>query len=139
MMDSKREQAFVGLFVIVAAAVLIGTVFVIAGAFGRSSKTFHAYFPFAGGLEPGATVRYSGGPKVGRVERLRIDPQNPSRIEVSFSVQSDLPVKTDSHVKIMSISPLGDNHLDVLAGTPQAASAPNGALLAATPYLALHA
>src|SRR2546423_3183177 len=139
MMDSKREQAFVGLFVIVAAAVLIGTVFVITGAFGRSSKTFHAYFPFAGGLEPGATVRYSGGPKVGRVERLRIDPQNPSRIEVSFSVQSDLPVKTDSHVKIMSVSPLGDNHLEILPGTPQSPAASNGALLPSQPYLDFNA
>src|SRR5256885_4136972 len=139
MMDSKREQAFVGLFVIVAAAVLIGTVFIITGAFGRSSKTFHAYFPFAGGLEPGATVRYSGGPKVGRVERLRIDPQNPSRIEVSFSVQSDLPVKADSHVKIMSVSPLGDNHLEILPGTPQSPIASNGALLPAQPYLDFNA
>jgi len=138
-MDSKREQAFVGMFVMVAAAVLIATVFAISGAFGRSSKTFHAYFSFAGGLEPGATVRYSGGPKVGRVERLRIDPQNPSRIEVSFSVQTDLPVKTDSHVKIMSVSPLGDNHLEVLPGTPQSPLASNGAFLPAQPYLDFNA
>jgi len=138
-MESKREQAFVGLFVLIAAAVFIATVFAMSGVFGRSSKTYHAYFPFAGGLETGATVRYSGGRKVGRVERLRIDPQNPSRIDVTFSVQTDLPVKTDSHVKIMSISPLGDNHLEVLAGTPQAASAPNGALLAAQPYVDFNA
>ena len=78
-MESKREQAFVGMFVLIAAGVLIATVFAITAALGRSSKSYHAYFPFAGGLEPGATVRYSGGPKVGRVERLRIDPQNPSR------------------------------------------------------------
>jgi phospholipid/cholesterol/gamma-HCH transport system substrate-binding protein len=138
-MDNKREQAFVGLFVIVAAAVLIATVFGISGAFGRSAKTFHAYFPFAGGLEPGATVRYSGGPKVGRVDHLRIDPQNPSRIEVTFSVESDLPVKTDSHVKIMSVSPLGDNHLEVLAGSLQAARAPAGAVLPSENYVDFNA
>jgi phospholipid/cholesterol/gamma-HCH transport system substrate-binding protein len=138
-MESKREQAFVGMFVIVAVAVLIATVFAISGAFGGSAKTFHAYFPFAGGLEPGATVRYSGGPKVGRVERLRIDPKDPSRIEVSFSVQTDLPVKTDSHVKIMSVSPLGDNHLEILPGTPQSPNASSGALLPAQPYLDFNA
>lgn len=138
-MDSRREQAFVGLFVIVAAAVLIATVFGISGAFGRSTKTFHTYFPFAGGLEPGATVRYSGGPKVGRVDRLRIDPQNPSCIEVTFSVESDLPVKTDSHVKIMSVSPLGDNHLEVLAGSLQAPRAPAGALLPSDHYVDFNA
>ena len=32
-------------------------------------------------------------------------------------MKSDLPVKTDSHVKIMSMSPLGDNHLEVVPGS----------------------
>ena len=134
-MAEKRDQVFVGLFVLIAAAVLIGMVFAISGAFGRTSKTYHAYFPFAGGLERGATVRYSGGPKVGRVEKLAIDPQNPARIDVVFSVQTDLPVKTDSHVKIMSISPLGDNHLEVLPGGAQTALAPPGFLLPSDTYL----
>ena len=111
-MNAKSEQTLVGLFVLVAAAVLIATVFAISGAFGRSVKTFHTYFGFAGGLEPGATVRYSGGTKAGRVEKMRIDPEDPTRIEVTFSVQTDVPVKTDSHAKIMSLSPLGENHLD---------------------------
>ena len=134
-MAEKRDQVFVGLFVLIAAAVLIGMVFAISGAFGRTSKTYHAYFPFAGGLERGATVRYAGGPKVGRVEKLAIDPQNPGRIDVVFSVQTDLPVKTDSHVKIMSISPLGDNHLEVLPGGAQTALAPPGFLLPSDTYL----
>jgi phospholipid/cholesterol/gamma-HCH transport system substrate-binding protein len=134
-MAEKRDQVFVGLFVLIAAAVLIGMVFAISGAFGRTSKTYHAYFPFAGGLERGATVRYAGGPKVGRVEKLAIDPQNPARIDVVFSVQTDLPVKTDSHVKIMSVSPLGDNHLEVLPGGEQTALAPPGFLLPSDTYL----
>ena len=134
-MAEKRDQVFVGLFVLIAAAVLIGMVFAISGAFGRTSKTYHAYFPFAGGLERGATVRYAGGPKVGRVEKLAIDPQNPARIDVVFSVQTDLPVKTDSHVKIMSISPLGDNHLEVLPGGAQTALAPPGFLLPSDTYV----
>lgn len=134
-MAEKRDQVFVGLFVLIAAAVLIGMVFAISGAFGRTAKTYHAYFPFAGGLERGATVRYAGGPKVGRVEKLAIDPQNPARIDVVFSVQTDLPVKTDSHVKIMSISPLGDNHLEVLPGGAQTALAPPGFLLPSDTYL----
>src|ERR1700751_1097839 len=104
-MSPKGEQALVGVFVIAATTVLIGTVFAMSGAFGRSVKTYHAFFPFAGGLEKGAAVRYSGGPKAGRVEQVKIDPQDPARIEVTFSVQSDLPVKTDSRAKIMSMSP----------------------------------
>jgi phospholipid/cholesterol/gamma-HCH transport system substrate-binding protein len=134
-MNAKGQQALVGLFVIVAAVVLIGTVFMISGAFGRSVKTFHSYFTFAGGLEPGATVRYSGGMKAGRVEKLRIDPQDPARIEVTFSVQSEVPVKTDSKTKIMSLSPLGENHLEIVPGSPKAALAQDGSLLPSEEYL----
>lgn len=138
-MAGKREPVFVGLFVIVAAAVLIGMVFAISGAFGRVTKTYHAYFPFAGGIEQGASVRYAGGPKVGRVEKLSIDPKNPAQIDVVFSVQTDLPVKTDSHAKIMSMSPLGDNHLEVLPGGAQTALAPPGSLLPSDAYVDFNA
>jgi len=113
-MNSKREQAIVGLFVLIAAGILVAAVFTITGTFGRAVKTYHAQFQFAGGLEQGATVRYSGGPKVGRVESVHVDLQDPSKIDLAFSVQSDLAVKTDSKVKIMSLSPLGDNHLEIL-------------------------
>jgi phospholipid/cholesterol/gamma-HCH transport system substrate-binding protein len=138
-MEARREQALVGLFVIVAAAVLILTVFGITGAFGRTAKSFHAFFPFAGGLEVGSTVRYAGGPKVGRIEKLRIDPQNPANIELTLAVQSDLPVKTDSHVRIMSMSPLGDNHLEIVPGSPQAPLAKDGSTLPSDKYLDLNA
>jgi phospholipid/cholesterol/gamma-HCH transport system substrate-binding protein len=138
-MQSKREQAFVGLFVIVAAAILIATTFALSGVFGRTVKTYHAYFSFAGGLEPGTTVRYSGGPKVGTVDHLSIDPKNPSRFDVAFKIQSEVPVKTDSHVRIMSLSPLGDNHLEVLAGSPQAALAADGAALPSEKYVDFNA
>ena len=134
-MQPKHEQALVGLFVLIAVAVLFATVFTMSGAFGGSSKKFHAYFPFAGGLEPGATVRYAGGPKVGRVDRIQIDPQDPSRVDVIFSVQPDLPVKTDSSVKIMSMSPLADNHVEIFPGSPQAVRAASGALLPSQKYV----
>ena len=137
-MESKSEQTLVGLFVLVCAALLIGTIFAMSGAFGRNTKTYHAYFTFAGWLEPGMTVRYSGGPKVGRVEKVGIDPRNVSRMDITFSVQSDLPVKSDSLVKIMSTTPLGDNHLEIFPGTPQAAEAPNGALLPSQAYIDLN-
>jgi phospholipid/cholesterol/gamma-HCH transport system substrate-binding protein len=138
-MESKREQAIVGLFVLVAGAVLVATVFALTGAFAGAATAYRAYFQFAGGLEPGATVRYAGGPKVGRVEKLQLDPKDPSRIEITFSVKSGLPVKTDSHVRIMSMSPLGDNHLEILPGSEKAALAAGGAILPSQPYVDFNA
>jgi len=134
-MEAKREQAFVGFFVLIAAALLIFTVFGVTGAFQGAVKTFHSKFPNAAGLEPGASVHYAGGQKIGRVEKMQIDPGDPSLIDMTFSVKSDLPVKADSRVAILSYSPLGDNHLEILPGSPNAPLAPSGALLPSKPYL----
>jgi phospholipid/cholesterol/gamma-HCH transport system substrate-binding protein len=84
-------------------------------------------------------VRYAGGPKVGRVEKLQLDPKDSSRIEITFSVKSGLPIRTDSHVKIMSLSPLGDNHLEIVPGSEKAALAPTGTILPSDPYVDFNA
>jgi phospholipid/cholesterol/gamma-HCH transport system substrate-binding protein len=132
-MEERREQAAVGLFVIIAAGLLVVTVFALGGAFSTSPVKYRAYFPNAGGIEPGATVRYAGSQKIGRVEMLRIDPQDPSRLEMTFSVKPGVPIKTDSRVKITSFSPLGENHVEIAAGKSQV-SAPPGSVLASDPY-----
>jgi phospholipid/cholesterol/gamma-HCH transport system substrate-binding protein len=134
-MEAKREQVFVGLFVVIASVLLIATVFSISGAFAGPALRYHAKFRNAAGLERGATVRYEGGPKIGRVEGVKIDPADPTMMDMEFSVKNDLPIKTDSRVAILSFSPLGDNHLEVKAGSPSAPRAPNGAVLPADQYV----
>ncbi len=133
-MDSRKEQAWVGLFVLVASGLLIGTIFVLTGALRGDSNIYRASFKFAGGLEPGAIVRYVGGPKAGRVEQLRIDPTDPTRIEITFSVKKEVPVKTDSKVKIYFLGALAENYLEVSAGSLEAAPAPPGSLLPSEDY-----
>jgi phospholipid/cholesterol/gamma-HCH transport system substrate-binding protein len=134
-MEAKREQVFVGLFVIVAAALLIATVFTLSGALAGPALRFHAKFHNAAGLERGSSVRYEGGPKIGRVESVKIDPKDPTLMDMEFSVKDDLPIKTDSHVAILSFSPLGDNHLEVKAGSLSAPRAPSGSILPADQYV----
>jgi phospholipid/cholesterol/gamma-HCH transport system substrate-binding protein len=138
-MQAKREQVLVGMFVLIAVSVLFVTIFAMSGAVGKSTTKFHAYFPFAGGLEPGATVRYAGGPKVGHVDSVQLDSQDPAQLDVIFSIQSDLPVKVDSNVKIMSMSPLGDNHIEIFPGSRQAPRAAAGALLPSLKYVDFNA
>lgn len=138
-MQAQRESAMVGLFVVIAGAIFFSAVFAMTGAFARSTTKFHSYFQFAGGLEPGSTVRYAGGPKVGRVESVQLDPNNPGQLDVVFSTQFDLPIKTDSSVKIMSMSPLGDNHLEIFPGSAQAPKATSGALLPSQKYVDFNA
>lgn len=124
-MNSKREQVWVGIFVLVAAALLIGTILAVSGAFSGGEIAHYAYFKSAGGLLPGATVRY-GGMKAGRVEAVRVDPQNSTRLEIDFSVGRNIPVKTDSVAKITSLGALDENYVELGTGTKGAALAPPG-------------
>lgn len=133
-MDSRGQQISVGIFVIIATALLIFIVFALTGAFGGSDIIYHTKFHNAAGLEPGASVHYAGGPKIGHVTKVQIDPVDPTQLDMSFTVEKGLPVKVDSKVAILSFSPLGDNHLEIKAGTPLAALAPSGSWLPSEAY-----
>ncbi|MFY9841471.1 MAG: MlaD family protein [Terriglobales bacterium] len=124
-MNSRSEQTLVGLFVLIAAALLIGTVLAVAGAFSGGEIAHHSYFKSAGGLNAGATVRY-GGMKAGRVEKVRVDPQDSTRMEIDFSVGRGIPIKTDSIAKITSLGALDENYVEIGTGTKDAALAPPG-------------
>jgi phospholipid/cholesterol/gamma-HCH transport system substrate-binding protein len=134
-MDAKREQALVGLFVLVAIGLLVATVFLVSGSFGHNDVSYRAYFKNAGGLGPGTSVRYAGGPPVGRVQKVQSDPQDSTRMEIDFSVDPNTPVKTDSTAIITSTSPLGDNYLGIVPGTGAAPRAPSGATLKSEEYV----
>jgi phospholipid/cholesterol/gamma-HCH transport system substrate-binding protein len=136
-MDAKREQALVGLFVVVAAGLLLATVFALSGAFTRATTTYRAYFKFAGGLEPGKGVRYAGGLKIGRVENVRVDPDDASRMEITFSVAEGTPIKKDTTVKIAALSALGENYLELKPGKKDAPDAKPGDALPSVEFFSL--
>lgn len=124
-MKSKREEAAVGLFVLVAAALLIGTVLAVSGTFSSGGVKHYTYFKSAGGLLPGAIVRY-GGMNAGKVKTVRVDPQDSTRIEIDFTVEPDTPVKTDSIAKIAALGALSDNFVELSTGTKASPLAPPG-------------
>lgn len=133
--STRREEALVGLFVLVAAALLISTLFALTGVFGRGDNRFRTFFRNAGGLRPGTSVHYQGGPPVGRVETVHTDPNDVTRAEIIFRVNKDVPVKTDSIATITSNSPLSDNYLGIKPGTNAAPRAPSGSTLKSEEYV----
>jgi phospholipid/cholesterol/gamma-HCH transport system substrate-binding protein len=130
-MNANREKAVVGLFVLVAAGLLSATILAVSGGLGASRVHYRAYFKFAGGMQPGALVRYAGL-TVGKVERVRVDPGNPARVEVAVQVDGDAPIKTDSVAKITALGALSENYLEVSPGSASAPKAPPGSVLNST-------
>ena len=129
---TRAEQVWVGLFVLVAAGLLIAAVLAVSGVFGSGTVPHRAYFKFAGGLEPGAAVRF-GGMKAGSVLAVHIDPRDSTRIEVDFSIEDEIPLKTDSMAKITSLGPLGDNYLELTTGSRHAPKALPGSTVKSAP------
>ena len=124
-MNSTREQALVGIFVLVAAALLIGTILAVSGTFSSGGVPHYTYFKSAGGLVPGAMVRY-GGMEAGKVDAVRVDPKDSTRIEIDFRVRPGIPVKTDSVAKISALGALSDNYVEIGTGTRNGQLAPPG-------------
>ena len=135
-MNSKREQVWVGTFVLVAAAVLIAVVLTVSGTFSKKGIAHKAYFRYAAGLAPGAPVRY-GGLLAGRIDGLRVDPQDTTRIEIDLSVTPDIPVKTDSLAKISALGALGESYLEITTGTRDSPLAPPGSVLKSKEMVAI--
>ena len=129
-MDSKQELARVGLFVIIASALLIATVLYLSGSLSSGLVRYRAYLKNAAGLIPGSEVRYMGGPRIGRIKKVAPDPKDPTRMEIDFDVEPNVPVKTDSWVRPDSTSALGENFLGIHAVQSSAPHAPPNSVLA---------
>src|SRR5712671_1726395 len=127
-METMRERTLVGLFVLIAGSLFLGTMVVLSGGLGGATVSHRAYFKFAGGVQAGAPVRY-GGMLVGKVQRVRVDPGNSTRIEIDLTVNGDAPWKTDSVAKISTLGPLTDNYIEITTGSEQAALTPPGSTL----------
>ena len=109
-------------------ALLVVVVVSVAGTFSQKGVVYRAYFKSASGLAPAVPVRY-GGLLAGRVETLRVDPEDSTRIEIDFRVGSDIPVRTNSVAKVTALGALGENYLEVTTGTKDAPLARPGACL----------
>src|SRR4051812_14225610 len=127
-MTPTRERVWVGLFVIIAAALLAGTAVAVWGGIGRTGVAHRIYLKFSGGVQPGTAVRY-GGFRVGSVRRVQIDPADSTRIEVDLVVDPGTPLKTDSIARLSSLGPLSDYYVEISTGTERSALAPPDTVL----------
>jgi phospholipid/cholesterol/gamma-HCH transport system substrate-binding protein len=119
-----------------AGALILISLAAISGGMGSASVAHKAYFKYAGGIQPGAAVR-SGGLSAGKVNRVRIDPGNSTRIEIDFLIDQATFVKTDSIAKITTLGALTDNYVEITTGTESSAPLPPGAPIGSTEMFGL--
>jgi phospholipid/cholesterol/gamma-HCH transport system substrate-binding protein len=126
-MARGNDEVKVGVVVAVGVALLLAALVFVGGVnlFRQKKAAYTTYFKFAGGLEPGSFVRF-GGLKVGTIQAARIDEQDFTRIRVTLEVKAGTPIRTNSKARISSLGFLGENYLEISAGTRDAALLPAG-------------
>jgi phospholipid/cholesterol/gamma-HCH transport system substrate-binding protein len=126
-MARTKEEIKVGVVVAVSVLLfLVALVFVGGVNLLRKPKAeYTSYFKFAGGLEPGSLVRF-GGLKVGTIQSASLDQEDSTRIRVVIQIEADTPIRTNSMARISSLGFLGENYLEISAGTRDAARLPPG-------------
>ena len=126
-MAKREEEIKVGLVVIVAVVLFLTALVAVGGVnlFRKKRVSYTTHFKFAGGLEPGAFVRF-GGLKVGVVQSAQIDPNDTTRVQVKLAVNEKTPIRQDSRAKISTLGPLGENYLEISPGTLASGLLPPG-------------
>jgi phospholipid/cholesterol/gamma-HCH transport system substrate-binding protein len=92
------NYAFVGAFVLVLGAVLIGIVLWLASG-GAFQKQYDLYLAVedesVAGLNLNAPVKYNGV-DVGKVRQIHLDAKNPERVILLFAIERGTPIKEDT-------------------------------------------
>jgi len=113
----KREHVnytLVGVAVIVALVLLLGSLAVITGRGGASSSYFVTYKNVTG-LKLGAPVFYEGY-RIGQVSSIDPVRADKTRYKVELSVRRDWPIPNDSVARLLSTGLLGDVSIAIKEG-----------------------
>ena len=117
------NYAFVGAFVLLLGAVLIGGVLWIASG-GTLQKKYDLYGAIeeesVAGLNLNAPVKYNGV-EVGKVSEIHLDPLNPERVRLTFAIERGTPIKADTVAVLKTQGLTGIAYVELGGGSRDAA------------------
>ena len=130
-METRAHHVLIGLFtVIVVAAALLFGLWLAKSSTDRQFAEYQVVFNEAvSGLSQGSAVQYNGI-KVGDVNQLKLDPQDPRRVLARIRVGADTPIKQDTRAKLALTGVTGMAVIQLSGGSPgsPALTSPEGGL-----------
>ncbi len=120
-MISRAQKIRLGLFIVICIIALFALLVAVLGSVLWSERDTYTvrYDISVSGLEIGAPVKYNGV-RVGRVERIEIDPKQVSRTMVTLSLQSRTPVKENTRAVLNTQGITGLRFIELVGGTSDA-------------------
>jgi ABC-type transporter Mla subunit MlaD len=119
---SKATKVRLGVFLAIGSLLIL--VFAAAVAGNRLTQKWDTYYiefvdyPVSG-LQVGGTVNYQGI-KVGRVEDIKIDPDDVLKVQVRINIEPGTPIKDDTEAVLSLIGITGLKAVEIRGGTNEA-------------------
>lgn len=121
-MESKVNYTAVGVFVLIFTSSLIAFAFWL-GKYNQDEAAYHRYHLYitesVSGLAPEAAVKFHGV-DVGKVESIRINPQNSEEVELTLKIEKETPIKTDSSAVLKFYGITGLAFIEIIGGSKDA-------------------
>jgi phospholipid/cholesterol/gamma-HCH transport system substrate-binding protein len=97
-MEIRAPYVIIGLFVLAAIGAVFGFVYWLHTTAGLTARSVYVirFENTVSGLLPGGAVLFNGI-RVGEVTNLRLNPDEPRQILATIAVQSDTPIRPDTH------------------------------------------
>ncbi len=120
-MNAKTNYSMVGLFVLTSIVLIfVFVIWLVKPTDKEDLTSFRIYFTESvSGLNIDSPVKYRGV-TIGKVTKMRINPDNIEEIQVNISVYSDAPIKTDTVAKLKAQGITGLNYIDLSEGSKSA-------------------
>lgn len=144
-MGNRGLEIKVGLFLLVAVAILVGFLFILGTFDFGSGHVIHLQFPNTGGLRNGAKVKISGV-QAGKVQDIlflggkETNAQGePIYVSIEIEVDEDMaPVLTEgSEFFVSTEGILGEKYIEIAPGPPEGKALPFGAVVDGVPPVEL--
>lgn len=120
-METKANFIMIGAATVIGAAlIMLFAMWIAGGDFRRGYNEYLIVFDDpVRGLTEGGEVRFNGI-KVGEVDDLRIDAENPNRVIARVRISTDVPVRANSEARLEPIGLTGVTLIQLSAGTTDA-------------------
>lgn len=118
-METRAHHIIVGLFTLTAGAfALLFALWMSRSGSDNDVVVYDVIFREAvSGLSVGSPVQYSGI-RVGEVERLRLDPEDPRQVWARVRISSSAPVKVDTLARLTMLNITGAAGIELSQGLP---------------------
>lgn len=117
-MEAKTNYTLVGAIVLILAAGLLSTALWLSVGFNQKEYAYYTVYlsESVGGLSEQAAVKFNGV-QVGFVKKIKLNPNDPRKVEITLSVEKIIPITTSTSATLISQGITGTTYVGLSASS----------------------